>query len=79
MIPGRENDWFGVGYFYNHIVVGRFTGFAGLNDEAQGFEAFYNVGITPAAHLTLDIQVVDGALPDADDAVVLGARLGMSF
>lgn len=79
MIPTRENDSFGVGYYYNHIVDTRFFGLVGIDDHAQGVEAFYNIAITPAARLTIDIQYVDAALPDVDDDVVIGARFSVQF
>jgi hypothetical protein len=41
-------------------------------------EAFYNIGILPSAHLTLDVQYVDPSLP-GDEAVVLGMRLALRF
>ena len=46
---------------------------------AQGFEAYYDVAIAPAAQRTFDVQVHDTALPDTDTAVVLGVRLNLSF
>ncbi len=78
-IPGRDRDVFGVGYFYNSIVEGRLLGAAGVDDESEGFEAFYNVSITPAAELTLDAQWTHSPLPGADDAVILGLRLRLRF
>jgi porin len=79
LLPGRDDDMFGVGYYYNHIVVGRFTGLAGLDDHSQGMEAFYNIAITPAAHLTLDFQYVQAALPRNDPGAVIGARFALTF
>jgi porin len=76
---GRDNDVFGVGYFYNHVVTGRLTGLLGLDDHNQGIEAFYNIALTPAAHLTLDIQYVEAALPSVDPALVVGGRLSLNF
>lgn len=66
IIPGRERDTFGVGYFHLKFQPDRLTDFTGADDESQGFEAFYNVSITPAANLTLDVQVLDSPLPDVD-------------
>jgi hypothetical protein len=39
----------------------------------------YNVAITPASHLTFDMQLADSALPNTDTAVILGGRLNLSF
>ena len=49
------------------------------DDASQGFEASYNVAITPAAHLTFDVQVHDAALPNTDTALVLRVRLNLRF
>jgi porin len=79
IIPSRDHDTFGVGYFYTHFQDTLIGGALGFQNEAQGFEAFYNIAITPAANLTLDVQVHDTSLPNVDTAVVLGARLNLRF
>jgi hypothetical protein len=57
----------------------RITGALGLDDQGQGFEAFYNLAITPAASLTFDAQVQDSLFSHVDTAVILGSRLNISF
>jgi porin len=79
VIPGRDNDVFGIGYYYSGLQSARLSSATGVDDTNQGFEAFYNVAITPAAHLTLDVQVVDAAFPEVDTAIILGARLNIRF
>jgi porin len=79
MVPTREHDTFGVGYYYTKIDESRLIGGLGVQDKAQGAEAFYNVALTPAAHLTFDAQLQDPALPHVDSAVILGMRLNLSF
>jgi len=79
IIPTRERDHFGIGGFYNHFRTNRLTDRVGVADHSEGFEAFYNLSLTPAAHLTFDIQVVDTPLPDIETAVILGARLNLKF
>lgn len=79
IISGRERDTFGVGYFQIKFQPDRLIDSIGVDDHAQGFEAFYNVSITPAANLSFDVQVVDSPLPDVDTAVILGLRLGLKF
>jgi hypothetical protein len=44
-----------------------------------GFECFYNIAITPAAHLTLDLQVVDSPQERPETATVLGLRASLEF
>jgi porin len=79
MIPTRDNDTFGVGYYYTSIQRARIGGLLGIQAQSQGFEAFYNVAITPAAHLTFDAQWQDPALPKIASATILGMRLNLSF
>jgi porin len=67
VIPGREHDRYGFGFYYidisNPKLQGPFRTAKLLRDE-YGFEAFYNVAITPWLLLTPDIQVVRGAQKD---------------
>lgn len=79
LIPSRLNDTCGIGYYYSDIQTTRLTGFLGVTDHAQGFEAFYNIALTRAAALTLDVQVVEAPSANLDAAVILGARLGLTF
>jgi porin len=64
IIPGRSGDRYGLGFYYidisNPELQGLFQSTKLLRDE-YGFEAFYNVAITPWLLLTPDIQVVRGA------------------
>ena len=64
VIPTRSNDRYGFGFYYidvnNPELQGLFRRIKLLRDE-YGFEAFYNVAITPWLLLTPDIQVVRGA------------------
>ena len=59
LIPTRDNDTFGIGYYYNRVQILRISGILGLENSAQGFECFYNIAITPACRVTLDLQVVE--------------------
>jgi porin len=67
VIPGREHDRYGFGFYYidisNPKLQGPFRTAKLLRDE-YGFEAFYNFAITPWLLLTPDIQVVRGAQKD---------------
>jgi porin len=96
VIPGRERDRYGFGFYYininNPTLQGLFRSVKLLRDE-YGFEAFYNVAITPWLLLTPDIQIVRGAqkhklthspLPvlsneSIDTSITLGLRLQMVF
>ena len=77
VIPGREEDSFGLGYF----IVGASDKFPGLADldHGQGFEIYYDIAATSWLNLTPDLQVIDSALPRIDTAVVLGLRTKIEF
>jgi hypothetical protein len=44
-----------------------------LNEEVGG-ELFYNGGVTPWLHVTVDVQAIDAALPRANTSCVFGLR-----
>ncbi|MFO0826818.1 MAG: carbohydrate porin [Phycisphaerales bacterium] len=79
LIPGRDNDTFGVGLYYLSLQTLRLYSHVGVSDHSQGLEAYYNVSITPATDLTFDVQVADAPFPGIDTAVILGLRLGLKF
>lgn len=79
LIPSRDNDTFGVGYFHSSIQEGRLSGVTNLNDHSAGFEAYYGLAITPAAVLSFDAQIIDSISSDLDNSIVLGMRLGIQF
>ena len=64
VIPTRERDRYGFGFYFIDINNPRLRGLLRtvklLRDE-YGFEAFYNVAVTPWLLITPDIQVVRGA------------------
>ncbi len=79
LIPTRDNDSFGVGYYYNKIQTLRVSNILGIRDSTQGFEFFYNFAVTPAARVTLDVQVVESASARVDTATIIGARGTLDF
>jgi porin len=94
----RSLDTYGIGYYYMEVssptFTGPFAGRAALRDE-QGFEAYYNIAVTPWMRLTPDIQIIRGAqrntvstntagtsivgMKSIDTATVLGLRLQLIF
>jgi porin len=98
VIPGRPLDAFGIGYYYMEITSPSFTGpfanRAALRDE-QGFEAYYNIAVTPWMKLTPNVQLIRGAqrqvvsvntggvatvsTQDINTVTVLGLRLQLIF
>jgi porin len=79
MIPGRDDDTTGLGYFYNDLQKPRplLTDF--LQGSIQGIEFYYNAAILQSLHLTADVQWTNSALANVDDSLVLGLRCNISF
>lgn len=93
VVPSRDLDRFGVGYYYiiieNPTLQRPFTTRSFLENE-WGLEIFYNVALTPWMLLTPDIQVIGPAQKrratglrtggeTVDVATVLGLRLQLIF
>lgn len=79
VISGRDDDMFGVGYYYISISDSRIGSILGFDDDSQGVEAFYNLAVAKSTSLSFDVQVLDAPAPDTDTSVVLGMRLNMRF
>lgn len=93
IIPGRPIDRFGLGYYYISVGNPTFTGPLATRSflrNEYGFEAFYDIALTPWMQLTPDIQVIRPAQKDVvtiippsrqgiDTATVVGIRLQMQF
>ena len=78
MEGGRGDDQFGVGYFYLQTSHAKTLDVLGFQDS-QGFEAYYEIAITPWIHLTPDIQVVEPSQKRIGTDTILGVRLTMKF
>jgi porin len=90
LVPSRDFDRFGIGYYYlnieNPTLQHPISGTKSFLRDEWGFEAFYNIALTPWMLLTPDVQVigpsqkrriVGGALDREyiGTATVLGLRL----
>ena len=79
LIPGRETDTFGAGFYYAGLsdklprIIKRFT------QNEQGVEVYYNISITPWMHITPDIQIIDPARESVATTVVAGIRMKIDF
>jgi porin len=82
-LPGRDRDQWGLGWAGTHISQDVRTDLSVLgkraNEFEHAFEVFYNFAVTPATHVTLDLQVIKSAVADMDTAVVLGTRIQFDF
>lgn len=77
---GREDDRFGVGWY--HVGISDEFGLGQLTDpidDGQGVELFYDIAISEAFRLALDMQLVDPTFTRADTAVVPGIRGRIEF
>jgi porin len=79
MIPGRDEDTFGLGYVFTELENLRASVALGIEDSTQAIEAYYNIAVTPSLNVTLDVQWIDGGSTAIDEAVVLGARANLRF
>lgn len=77
IIPDRDNDTFGVGYYFIDLSNDLPPAF----HSEQGVELFYNVEITPWLHLTPDFQIImnPGGTDAHDVSLVYGLRLQMNL
>jgi porin len=78
LIPGREHDGFGTGFFYSWTADNRITRQLKFED-AQGWEVYYEIALTPAVFLTPDIQWVQPSQSTFDSSLITGFRLNTVF
>jgi porin len=80
IIPTRDNDKFGLGYFCTNWSDTILTDALGVN-TAQGIELFYNIQVTPWLQISPDLQVLidPGGVSDRDTAIVYGLWAKMSL
>ncbi len=79
LIPGRDDDQWGIGWAGTHISSDLRDLPSGLRSWEHGFEGFYNFALTPAAHFSVNAQVIRPANEFFDTALTLGARLQLDF
>jgi porin len=79
IIEGRDNDTYGIGYFYiqlsnefNRIIERNFG-------DSQGLEIFYNIEVKPWLHITPDFQIIEPSNEHVDRTYVAGFRVKMDF
>lgn len=81
LIPGREHDTMGAGYFYNELssnfkqLVSPVVGIR----NTHGVELYYNAAMTPWFHLTADLQVLEDANLADKTTVMPGLRANLRF
>lgn len=81
LVPGRPHDVFGIGYYlynFSEDLKNATTPVLNFGDE-QGVEVFYNLAVTPWFRIAADLQWIEPASADNDDAWVGGLRANMRF
>jgi porin len=81
LFHARPNDTFGLGYFYidfSDALQSTLNPLLTFNDE-QGVEAFYNFVVKDWLIVSADLQYVNPALGDTDNAFVGGLRARVRF
>ncbi len=78
MIPGREYDQFGIGYYYAWAADTQIPSVLGFGD-AQGVETYYQFAVTRWAQLSPDIQWIRPSQQNVDSSWILGLRLKLIF
>lgn len=89
VFDGRDNDTFGIGYFYSKTsskltdtvssipIIG--PGLARDIGDGEGIEIFYNLEVNPWLHITPDFQIIEPANKRVDTAYVAGVRMKIDF
>lgn len=81
IIPSRELDRMGAGYFYENLSSNfkDLVGPAFSLQDLHGVEFYYNYAVNPWFRLTGDLQVIDGVNSDLDAAIIPGLRAQLVF
>lgn len=82
LIPGRENDRWGVGFYHYALSAPLISGLAenGVYRRSEGgVEAFYNYAITPWLRLSADMQIIDPWVVGKSRATFMAMRLQTKF
>lgn len=82
IIPGRQRDTFGVGYFcaglsseFKSLLAGPLAPPGLAQRDEQGVELFYNASLKRWCHLTTDLQIVQPSTISLYTTILVGMRL----
>jgi porin len=79
LLPGRDRDTAGLGYFYNRLQDPEVVSGDRLTRNTQGLEAYYSIALARSVALSLDLQWTKSAFERVGDAIILGLRLDLRF
>ena len=77
MLPGRERDRFGIGFYYIKLSNDLPNTF--LSGDEIGLELFYNIAATNWLYITPDIQVIEPTAKRSSTAFLTSLRVQMRF
>lgn len=77
VIPTRDNDTCGIGWYYVDLS----DDMPAMFHSEQGFECYYNIEVTPWLHISPDLQVIvnPGGTDANDVSLVYGMRMHMNL
>lgn len=80
-LQGRENDTFGLGWYYAGTSKEIAPFIAGIFDlrDGQGGEAYYNIAVNKRFSITSDTQVLVPSRGNVDTALIWGLRANLAF
>ncbi len=78
LFPTRPLDRWGLGFFFVDMSNASLLKGLHITDDF-GAETYYNIAVSKSFHTTLNLQLIDSALPQAESVCVLGLRANYSF
>lgn len=70
LIPGRDGDTFGIGYYYVVLSDKLPQPIQRVTRDEQGVEIYYNIAVTPWLHITPDLQIISPARKNFDITIL---------
>lgn len=86
VVPGREHDTLGAGYFrigisddFKSLLSSPGAPHGLAQRDEEGVELFYNAALARWCHLTADLQIVPASTRELGTTVMVGTRLKIDF
>ena len=86
LIPGRDRDTLGLGFFhigisgdFKELLAGPPAPSGLAQRDEQGIEFYYNAALTRWCRLTADLQIVTPSTKQVEATVLIGGRLKIEF
>ena len=79
VLPNREDDTFGIGWYYTKISDEFGPIVSSVLRDGQGVELYYKIAISEGVHVTPDLQIVQPDQVGLNTAIVPGIRMQVAF